>query len=65
MHATCLLNCNGQLLRPVGISPLHFFSIRFIVELCLLIRPQLEFCELILMTPAEGGLFKFKINTHL
>ena len=34
----CSMSCNGQLWRPGGISPLCFFSTRFIVGLCLLIK---------------------------
>ena len=36
--AKCSMSCNGQLLRPWGISPLCFSSTRFIVGLCLLIK---------------------------
>ena len=36
--ARCSMNCNGQLWRPRGISPLCFSSTRFIVGLCLKIR---------------------------
>ena len=34
----CSMSCNGQLWRPVRISPLCFSSTRFIVGLCLLIK---------------------------
>ena len=36
VSAKCLMNLNGHLLRPVGISPTCFSFIRFIVEQCLL-----------------------------
>ena len=36
--AKCSMSCNGQLLRPGGISVLCFSFTRFIVGLCLLIK---------------------------
>ena len=38
----CSMSCNGQLRRSGGISPPYFYSTRFIVGLCLLIRQVLE-----------------------